>query len=276
MQLVVRLPESDGDDIAVDVASGRLWGAGAAGIEERPGELIATFASADRAEAAQEVMGDLEVELRDPPDAADIQRWRAFAEPVRVAGDTVIAPTWWDGPVPASALAIPLDPGSAFGFGNHPTTASLAARLRAHPPRDATVLDLGCGSGLLSIVAARSGAARVVAVDVDTDARAVTRVNVRRNGVADRVTVAGRSIADADRDGPFDLILANVPVGVHEETASTTDRLLSPTGQIWATGVTAPQVDRVIAAHHRAGTGLVPVETIDLDGEWWLVVLGPD
>lgn len=67
--------------------------------------------------------------------------------------------------------------------------------------------------------------------------------------------------------------MANVPLGVHEDTAATAGRMLSPAGAIWATGITEAQVDRVVAAHEQAGAELVPVETIDLDGEWCLVVL---
>ena len=113
----------------------------------------------------------------------------------------------------------------------------------------------------------------MVAVDIDPEALAATRSNVGANGVDDRVTVAGATIDDAARRAPYDLILANVPVGVHEETATTAARLLSPSGAVWATGITQVQVDRVIGVHQEAGTGLTPFETIDLDGEWWLVVL---
>jgi len=274
MQLVVHLSPGDDDaDALADVTCGRLWLAGAAGIEEQPGQLIATFASPDRAVAAHAALGDLDVELRDAPPAAEADQWRAFAEPVWVAADTVVVPTWWDGPIPDAELTVPLDPGSAFGFGNHPTTAALASRLRRPSAAARTVLDLGCGSGLLSVVAALGGARSVVAVDTDPEARAATQSNVARNGVTDRVTLAGSTITDAEATAPFDLILANVPVGVHEETAATAGRLLSPTGAIWATGITREQVDRVVAAHERAAAGLVPVETVDLDGEWWLVTL---
>ncbi len=139
--------------------------------------------------------------------------------------------------------------------------------------RGGAVLDLGCGSGLLSIVAALGGARSVTAVDIEPAARAAAAANVDLNDVGDRVTVAGATIDDTAPAAPFDLILANVPVGVHESTAMTVDRLLSPSGEIWATGITEQQVDRVIAAHEQAGAGLGPIETIDLDGEWWLIVL---
>ena len=275
MQLVVHLT-SDHD---ADVVTGRLWVAGAAGIEERPKMLVATFASAALADAAAAALSDLEPQLRQPPPTEATQRWRAFAQPLWVADDTVVVPAWWDGPVPAAALTVTVDPGSAFGFGNHPTTTELAARLRRRsgdgfgPSGSSSVLDLGCGSGLLSVIAAGSGARSVVSVDIDPEARAATRSNVDSNDVGDRVVVAGATIDDAEECGPFDLILANVPVGVHEETATTAGRLLAPKGQVWATGVTGDQVDRVIDAHEGAGMGLAPAESIDLDGEWWLIVL---
>ena len=275
VQLQVHLtPGDDGD-----VVTGRLWLAGAVGIEERPDRLVASFATAERAHAARTALSDLDTTLRQPPTAAEIERWRAFAEPVWAASDTVVVPTWWDGPVPAAELTVSLDPGAAFGLGNHPTTAALVSRLRRRPAgtgaaaATGAVLDLGCGSGLLSIVAAL-GARPVVAVDIDPEARAAAAANVDLNGVAHRVTVAGGTIADAESAAPFDLILANVPVGVHEDIAATVGRIVSPSGKVWATGITGDQIDRVVAAHDRAASGLAPVETVDLDGEWWLVVLG--
>ena len=279
MQLVVHLSPDDDADGRADVACGRLWLAGAAGIEERPGHLIATFASTDLAVTALAALDDLDAVLQEPPPAAETARWRDFAQPMRVAPDTIVVPAWWDGPVPAAALTIPLDPGAAFGLGNHPTTAALASRLRrrsadvGRSARGGAILDLGCGSGLLSIVAALGDARSVMAVDIDPEARAAAAANVERNGIGDRVTVAGATIADVERAAPFDLILANVPVGVHESTAAIAGGLLSRSGEIWATGITEHQVDRVIAAYEQARAGLVPIETIDLDGEWWLIVL---
>ena len=275
MRIVVHLTPEDN----ADVVSGRLWLAGAVGIEEQPDRLIATFASADRADAARRALGDLDAAIQGAPPASEFERWRDFAEPIQVAPDTVVVPAWWEGPVPVAALTIPLDPGAAFGMGNHPTTAALASRLRrrsADSGRSApggAILDLGCGSGLLSIVAALSGARSVMAVDIDPEARAAAEANVDLNGVGDRVTVSGAAIADGEGAAPFDLIVANVPVGVHESTGTTAGQLLSSSGEIWATGITEDQVDRVIAAHEQAGAGLVPIETTDLDGEWWLVVL---
>ncbi len=275
MRLIVHLtPDDDGD-----VVSGRLWLAGAIGIEETPDRLIATFVSADRSRTALAALDDLDATLQNPPPVTETERWRDFAGPMRVAPDTVVVPAWWDGPVPDAPLTIPLDPGPAFGLGNHPTTAALASRLRRRVvearssavPR--AVLDLGCGSGVLSIVAALGGAQPVVAVDIDPRAREAAASNVELNGVENRVSVAGGSITAAEPAAPFDLILANIPVGAHEETAATAGRLLSPSGEIWATGITENQIGRVVGAHEQAGAGLVPAETVDLDGEWWLVVL---
>ncbi len=171
-------------------------------------------------------------------------------------------------------LVVHLDPGEAFGYGNHPTTAALATRLRRQPPHGASVLDLGSGSGLLAVLAVRSGAGTVTAVDVAPEARSATRSNIDVNGVACRAMVAGATVADAAGRAPFDLILANVPIGAHEETAGRLGRVLAPGGQIWATGVTATQVDRLIRAHRKPPAGLIPTESVELDDGWWLVVFG--
>lgn len=134
--------------------------------------------------------------------------WRAFHRPVAIAG-TWIRPAWLDEP----ADAVVLEPGYAFGTGSHPTTRGVGTMLADEPP--GSLLDLGCGSGLLSILAVAWGHVPVTAWDLDPHAVEATRANAARNGMASRID-ARRADVLAEDLPPADLALANIEGGVVE------------------------------------------------------------
>ncbi|MGA1287452.1 MAG: 50S ribosomal protein L11 methyltransferase [Rubrivivax sp.] len=127
-------------------------------------------------------------------------------EPVAVTGDFWIVPTWHQAPVAARRM-IRLDPGLAFGTGSHPTTRMCLRWIAHHAPTSpgwSSVLDYGCGSGILAIAAALHGADQVVAVDIDAAAVTATRDNARANGVT---LQAGLPVL---AEGVHDVVLANI------------------------------------------------------------------
>ncbi|TML95971.1 MAG: methyltransferase [Actinobacteria bacterium] len=129
-------------------------------------------------------------------------RWKSFHHPVRV-GPLWVGPPWHD--PPADATAIVIDPGRAFGTGAHPTTQLCIELLLDLEP--ASAVDIGCGSGVLAIVAAKLGFAPVVALDADANAVEATRLNAAANGVAIDVRLAD-ALADAPPAG--EVALANI------------------------------------------------------------------
>jgi len=138
-------------------------------------------------------------------------RWREFHRPVRV-GDLWIGQPWED--VPSDAIPIVIDPGRAFGTGAHPTTR-LVLELLPSLPRG-SVLDVGCGSGVLSIAAAKLGFGPITAVDIDGDAVEATRKNANLNSV-DVSAACADAVADALPQA--DVAIANVTRAVVEELA---------------------------------------------------------
>ncbi len=124
--------------------------------------------------------------------------------PIRIAGGVCIVPSWHEAPVDAGVV-VRLDPGLAFGTGSHATTRLVLAWLAAAPLAGAQVLDYGCGSGILAIVAAKLGAARVDAVDLDAEALAATGGNARANGVEVRALAPERL-----PPGAYDIVVANI------------------------------------------------------------------
>jgi ribosomal protein L11 methyltransferase len=176
---------------------------------------------------------------------------------------------------PDGAIPIRLDAGLAFGSGEHASTQGclLALEDLARRRRPRRVLDLGCGSGILAIAAAKLRAARVLAADNDPVAVAVARENAERNGVAHRtrwLESEGYGNPRLRARAPFDLILANILADPLCELARGTARHLAPGGAAVLSGLLDRQAGRVIDAHRRAGLRLRRTITL---GIWTTLVL---
>jgi ribosomal protein L11 methyltransferase len=146
----------------------------------------------------------------------------------------------------ADAVVVALDPGLAFGTGHHPTTALCLEWLDGTDLDGRTVLDYGCGSGILAIAALRLGAARAIAVDHDPQALEATRDNALANGVADRLAIYG---PDEVPELKVDVMIANILAGPLIALAPRLVESLRPGGALAVSGVLAEQVDAVRAAY---------------------------
>ncbi|EGV16648.1 50S ribosomal protein L11 methyltransferase [Thiocapsa marina] len=146
----------------------------------------------------------------------------------------------------AEAVVVALDPGLAFGTGHHPTTALCLEWLDGTALDGKTVLDYGCGSGILAIAALRLGAARAIAVDHDPQALEATRDNALANGIADRLEIYG---PDEMPELKVDVTIANILAGPLISLAPRLVRSLRPGGALAVSGVLAEQVATVRAAY---------------------------
>lgn len=131
-------------------------------------------------------------------------------------------------------------------MGDHPTTVLSLRALRALPTEGATVLDVGCGSGVLAIAACLFGASRAEAIDISPAAVPTTIDNAMRNGVADRVNVSTAPLADVD--GSFDIVLANILAPALIDLSGDLKRVLSRSGALVISGILAERNDHVLAA----------------------------
>ncbi|MGQ9522383.1 MAG: 50S ribosomal protein L11 methyltransferase [Anaerolineae bacterium] len=184
------------------------------------------------------------------------EAWKQHLTVLHVGQRLIIRPSWLPYVPAAEELVIELDPGMAFGTGTHPTTQMCLLALEDTVHSGARVLDLGTGSGILAIAAAKLGAGRVLALDTDPQAVAVARENVRRNGVADRVRVARGSLAQAV--GRFDLIVVNILAQVIVEMLDQgLARRLAPEGRLVVTGLLLGQEEEVRKAFQRNGLVIV-------------------
>lgn len=187
------------------------------------------------------------VEVRELPETDWIRLWRSHYRTFRVGKRLVIRPPWEEyAPLPDD-LVITLDPGMAFGCGTHPTTQLCLELLeRVVKPGD-VVCDVGTGSGILAIAAARLGASRVLGVDEDPVAVRVARENVARNGVAAVVRVVAGDLLRGVGE-PADVIVANIVADVIIAFAPEAARHLKSGGTFIAGGIAAPREAEVTAA----------------------------
>ncbi|MBI2887936.1 MAG: 50S ribosomal protein L11 methyltransferase [Chloroflexi bacterium] len=234
----------------------------------------ADFAPRRRAllQAAQAACPELSLSERELDEEDWASAWKRHFTAARVGRRLVIKPTWERYEPRRRDVVIELDPGMAFGTGDHPTTrACLRALERLILPGD-RVLDLGTGSGILAIAAARLGASAVLAVDVDPIAVEAARANCVSNGVATVVTVVlgGVEARHACGSPPVDLALANLTSQLHRELAADLLEAVRPGGHVVAAGVGAPALRQVARAYRRAGAAR---STIRRDGEWRALIL---
>ena len=162
-------------------------------------------------------------------------------KPMRFGPNFWICPTW-DAVEDPEAVVVTLDPGMAFGTGTHPTTALCLEWLATHPPLDKTVIDFGCGSGILAIAAARLGARQIYAIDYDTQALLATRDNAIKNGVSSQITMATTA---APVSPPVDLIIANILLEPLVDLAETFYQSLQAQGRVVISGILQSQIDLI-------------------------------
>ncbi len=202
------------------------------------------------------------------------EEWKRFYHPLRV-GRLVVQPSWEAADdVGADDLLITLDPGRAFGTGQHETTLLCLAALDRLVRPGHLVLDVGSGSGILALAAARLGAARVDALDTDPVAVAATRENATRNGLDADIDAREGSLGAAwpwprEARGEYDCVVMNIALVVVTELLPGALAALRPGGSLIASGFLAEATGEVEAAARAAGLRDVVSE---VDGEWSVVI----
>ncbi|TWI64187.1 ribosomal protein L11 methyltransferase [Pseudoduganella lurida] len=170
-------------------------------------------------------------------------------EPIHIGRNIWVVPSWHEAPDP-SALILELDPGLAFGTGSHPTTRLCMEWLEAHPAPGKTVLDYGCGSGILAMVARKLGATPVTGVDIDPQAIESARANAERNQVADIDYFVPDDFAQSKHaNAKFDIVVANILSSPLKLMAPMLSGRVAEGGALVLSGVLARQAEEVAAAY---------------------------
>lgn len=221
------------------------------GVDEELAKIKKRLASLDRYFPLPQKDARPRLTLRRVREENWAEAWKEYFRP-QVAGRLIITPTWEKvRPAPGQTV-VEIDPGMAFGTGTHPSTRLSLLLLQEAVRGGETVYDLGAGTGILAVAAAKLGAARVTAVDIDPAAVEAARANVKHNRVEERVEVVQGNLGENLKKGA-DLVVVNIVAAVILSLAPDLPSLLNPGGRVIASGIIAGRAAEVKEALLRNG-----------------------
>ena len=261
-------------DHDVELASDALWDLGVVAVEERSGGVgmvelwTALGDDPDVVAAVASVFVEPWSWRTEEIDEAVADTWRNFATAIWVEPDLVVRPAWIEASFAPEVTVLSIEPGPTLGMGDHPTTITSMRAIRRVIEPGASMLDVGCGSGVLSVAAVRFGARFARGIDIAAAAVQVTLDNAARNDVSSSsIAVDTVPLAFvADTDGPFDVVVANILAPTLVELAPHLVRVTAPEGALVISGILADRHDHVLEA-------LAPMQVVacdELDG--WVAI----
>ncbi len=192
-------------------------------------------------------------------------KWKEYFKPAKITGRIVVKPGWETYEKTGDEIVIEIDPGMAFGTGTHPTTTLCVKLLEKYIVKDkSTVLDIGCGSGILAIAAAALGARQVLGVEIDPVAVAVAKQNIAVNGLEERIQVVEGDLAEGiDRRG--DILVANLMADLVMTLSKDASNHLNPDGVFISSGILIEKKELVASALKVSGFKILDILEED---EW--------
>lgn len=266
----------------LELAQLRLWELGATGLEERdrttlgrgPTDegvtLVASFANEVAAKRAlEEVERDFEAELSYVADVDWAVEWRRGFGPQRIGRRLLLQPSWETTDGAPDRVVVTIDPENAFGSGDHETTRLVLRVLDQRISGDERLLDVGCGSGILSIAALRLGAASAVTLDVDEDAVEIAHRNAELNGVSAAFEASTTPLTAVE--GVYNAVLANIETRALVDMRDELCARVAPGGFLVLSGILREEREAIAAAYG----ALDLVEWLE-EGAWCACVLEPE
>lgn len=248
---------------AIPVIKGYFSSAGDAAAEKV--ESLKAFISSLKVLFPDAKIGEIETKETTED---DWQEWRRFFKPVLVSKRVVIKPTWEEYQLKKNELIVEIDPGMAFGTGTHETTRLCIQLLDNIIKGGETVFDVGTGSGILAIAAAKLGAAKVLGIDNDERSVLVAAENVELNSVNEKVSISGIPLPEIE--GLFDIVVANILAEDLIEMRKELLTRLADGGRLILSGILKAKAEMVVSAY--SAEGLTLEKQID-DGEWSALML---
>lgn len=220
---------------------------------------IKSMLSEMRANDTEKLYGRLEAELTSIREEDWANNWKQYFKPFKVGEKLVIKPSWEDYDNADNRVILEIDPASSFGTGKHHTTRLCLELLEKNLNKGDNLLDMGCGSGILSIGAMLLGAGSAVGVDIEENAAATALENAEKNHISSDVykTYYGNILSDeklaSEIDRKYDIITANIVADVIIEMKDYFVRYLKKGGILIISGIIEERMDEVIAAVESAG-----------------------
>lgn len=194
--------------------------------------------------------------------------WKKYYKTEKIGKKIVVNPSWEDYDPKTDEIVIKLDPGMAFGTGTHETTVLCVRELEKVVDSDKSVLDVGCGSGILSIISAKLGAKEVVGIDIDEVAVKVSKENVKLNEVESRVEIVQGDLVKVIED-KYDIVVANILAEIIVLLNKDIKNCLKPDGVFITSGIIKDKIEFV--KESMVKNGLKISDTVEL-GEWACIV----
>ena len=263
----------------LELAQLRLWELGATGLEERDqttitreptdGDVVVYAAFEDEAaalHALNQVRAEYEAGLVYVPHQNWATEWRRGFSAQRIGQRLLLHPSWEPAESKPGDVVLTIDPENAFGSGDHETTRLVLGLLDARIEGNERVLDVGCGSGILSIAAIRLGAASSIAIDIEDDAVIVTERNAGLNGVASSIDASTTPLHAID--GAYDFVLANIETRVLVQMPDALRARMAPGATLILSGILRKERDELLQAY-----ASMYLEELVEEGEWCACVL---
>ena len=230
---------------------------------------LSTFDACAAFEDTVCLLGRLKLCVRTVDDNDWKDNWKEYFKPVKITDRIVIKPSWEDYEKQEGEIVIEIDPGAAFGTGKHPTTTMCIKALEKYiRTGESTVLDVGCGSGILSIAAVLLGARDVLGIDIDPLAVIVSKENAAFNKLEDRISIVEGDLTKGV-DYKADIVVANLMADLVVILAKDVRRHLNPGGLYVSSGILAEKKEEVAAKIREAGFEIVEIYEED---EWVCIV----
>ncbi len=237
--------------------------------DEDGGSLMNTITDAvDSLRASKDpAFDDISIKVEHIKDEDWQYNWREFFKPFTLGEKLYIRPVWEENDM-EGRISILIDPGSSFGSGQHETTQMALEALEKYAPSSKHTIDIGSGSGILSAAAAKLGAEKVTAVDIDENAVIATKECAVTNGVEDKITAVCGDLAETITE-KADVVVANIFAGPVCKLCSGLENILEKGGVFISTGIIESRADEVRRAYEENGFA---IENITNMGQWYLFV----
>ena len=215
-------------------------------------------------------IGNVDVKLSEVYEKDWANNWKKYYKPVKVGKHIVIKPTWEPYEPQQEDIVVQLDPGMAFGTGTHETTRMCMQLLEQYIKPQDSVLDIGCGSGILGITAIKLGARHCLSVDIDANAIKVSEQNAAINEVTHDIDIVQGDLVDKVQ-GKYNIITANIIADAIIALSEPALQYLQPKGIFIASGIIKERYDEVEAALLK--NGIFKIEQTLFEGEWAAVAV---